>query len=491
MSVELGNKSKTVKYLNIHKEGHTGLDYISVDNRWASPILEKQSDYLVAISRFEVPLNRVAVTAKMENCIEIFEYNDDFDDPDDEKSPIFHLAGGNYEDHPLASTDPEVVDNYFTACENYWNGDPDVQDANLNMTSGEHGYKIDMQPCHTIYEFVKKLNEQITEALLFNRGDKSIVPPEHQNGQSRSGSLEFPNMFTNVANNIVNTDSPIARFFIEMSADYTFSVVMNKEFALKYYIKMSKALFNMLQFKTIESDEYSRINLMGRRFMADRTQTYFDEADEIKNSFAIPNIRELYTKTKPPYARGFRSVQTTQQQTSLPQGQMLPINRHPKFDYGVETIEEYRTRFTAPTSAADSINRIKSIVFTSSLATLSEGVTGGGYRRALTDFVIPTQSTFSWNVKNLTADIVGENAASEYSYQNDNPSSGRLLIMSDPSPLYELKLEARVKVWDFEHERFFFEPIPLPAGSTFSCKIVFLSRNDPHERERPDAIVGH
>ena len=490
MSVELGNKSKTVKYLNIHKEGHTGLDYISVDNRWSSPILENQSEYLVAISRFEVPLNRVAVTAKMEKCIEIFEYNDDYkNDPNDEKSPAFDLGGFNYEEHLSASTNPEEVDDYFNACENYWDGDPLVQDANLNMSSGDHAFQIDMQPCHTIYEFVTKLNAQIAEALLFNQGDKSIVA-DNFNGQQRSGNLEFSNMFTDAGNNVCNTDSPIARFYIEMSADYTFSVVMNKEFALKYYIKMSKPLFNMLQFKTIESDTYARINLVGRRFMADRTQTYTDDNGNLLHSFEIANIRNL-SKRKPPYTRGFRNISVTQQQLSLPQGQMLPINRHPKLNGGVETIEEYRTIFTAATSAADSINRIKSIVFTSSLATLSEGVTGGGYRRALTDFVIPTSSSFSWNVKSLSAEIVGENAASEYSYQNDNPSSGRLLIMSDPSPLYELKIEARVKVWDFDTESFSFEPIPLPAGSTFSCKLVFLSRNDPHERERPGAIVGH
>ena len=179
--------------------------------------------------------------------------------------------------------------------------------------------------------------------------------------------------------------------------------------------------------------------------------------------------------------------------TTLPANQttIIPLDRHPKLNFGTEVVEEFRTSFTAPTSAADSINRIKSIVFTSSLATLSEGITGGGYRRALTDFVIPTESGFSWDVNTLYANTANENAASEYSFQNNNPSSGRLLIMSDPSPLYEFKIEARVKVWDFEHERFSFEPIPLPAGSTFSCKIVFLSRNDPHERERPDAIVGH
>ena len=85
MTTEIGTKNKTIKYINIHKEGLTAEDAIDVDNRWATPILDKQSDYLVAISRFEVPLNRVPVTAQMDNCIEIFRYNDDLDEIKEEQ----------------------------------------------------------------------------------------------------------------------------------------------------------------------------------------------------------------------------------------------------------------------------------------------------------------------------------------------------------------------------------------------------------------------
>ena len=69
MTTEVGTKNKTIKYINIHKEGILSEDTIDVDNRWDSPMLDKQSDYLVAITRFEVPLNRVPVTMQMKNCI--------------------------------------------------------------------------------------------------------------------------------------------------------------------------------------------------------------------------------------------------------------------------------------------------------------------------------------------------------------------------------------------------------------------------------------
>ena len=94
MTTEVGIPSKTIRYINVHKEGLRDTDTISIDNRWTTPQLEKQSDYLVAISRFEVPLNRVPVTAKMDNCIEIFRYNDNEQisaDPDDEKEDALML----------------------------------------------------------------------------------------------------------------------------------------------------------------------------------------------------------------------------------------------------------------------------------------------------------------------------------------------------------------------------------------------------------------
>ena len=91
MTTEIGTKNKTIKYINIHKEGLTAEDTIDVDNRWTTPILDKQSDYLVAISRFEVPLNRVPVTAQMDNCIEIFRYNDFLDEVRDITFPVEDL----------------------------------------------------------------------------------------------------------------------------------------------------------------------------------------------------------------------------------------------------------------------------------------------------------------------------------------------------------------------------------------------------------------
>jgi len=83
---------------------------------------------------------------------------------------------------------------------------------------------------------------------------------------------------------------------------------------------------------------------------------------------------------------------------------------------------------------------------------------------------------------------VSENAPSELSYTNPNPSGGRWLMLSDPSPLYELKLDVHAKCWNFETKSFDYEQIPLPPGSTFTCKLVFISRNELYHQVRPDSI---
>ena len=135
MSVEVGSKSKTIKYLNIHKEGVSNDDYIMVDERWPSAFLQHQDDYLVALSRFEVPLNRVPVTAEMKNCIQVYAYNHLYDDiktaeDEDALHGIGKLTTANAADQNIFDTpNPETsgasastLEQYFTACETHENG---------------------------------------------------------------------------------------------------------------------------------------------------------------------------------------------------------------------------------------------------------------------------------------------------------------------------------------------------------------------------------
>ena len=137
--------------------------------------------------------------------------------------------------------------------------------------------------------------------------------------------------------------------------------------------------------------------------------------------------------------------------------------------------------------------RIKSLVFSASLATTSESASGNTLRRTMTDFTVPISNSFSWDphtssTRAIRGGAISEDAPSEISYANANPTGGRWLELKDPSPLYEIKLDCHAKCWNFETKNWDMEPIPLPPGSTFTVKLVFISRNELYHAEKPDAI---
>ena len=76
MTTEVGVPGKSIQYLNLHQEGVNEDSFCKVDEQWTGPIITRQSDYLVAISRFEVPMNRMPITREIDNAVEIFRYYD-------------------------------------------------------------------------------------------------------------------------------------------------------------------------------------------------------------------------------------------------------------------------------------------------------------------------------------------------------------------------------------------------------------------------------
>lgn len=461
MSVLLGLPSRNIQYLNIHKEGTLENDFCSVDSRWTTPVIDKLDDYLVAVSRFEVPANRIPMTQKLNDCIRIFRY-----DP--------ALQGMNIEDWGIQNNHVDIKDletqqelheaklaNQITLTA--------VSDIPKVTYQGDISHRINIPPCYTLYDFLQKLNAQINNALLFNTGLFQVRARSHTNADlsAHQGHL---NMYTNSNGTVANDTDPIAFFRIVMDKDFTFKVEMNEIFAREYYIKMSPALFNMLAFKEGTGGDY-RQNLPGGRFMASR---YVNDPTGQVDNYTFRHAQF------PAYIEHLREVEVTDPTQT-------PIHAVATFNTFTILHDNPLATFIAPMSAADSINRLKSLVFTSSLATSSEALTGGGYRRALTDYTIPIQTTFNYNTETLEGTI-SENAASEYTYTNPNPSAGRFMQISDPSPLYELKVEVFAKCWDFNTNSFVIEPIPLPLAGTFSMKLVFISRSELHRRHRPDQL---
>lgn len=464
MSVLIGIPSRSIRYLNIHKEGKNNNEECSVDARWTSPLVEKQDNYLVAITRFEVPMNRVPITQELTDCIEIFKYNETLPDDwsDDEKTSYPAIKKGQ---NVEKIGDGKEISEWLK----FWE---------TRVPAVE---KVSVEACHTVFSFLNTLNSNIDKALL---GTERVLPRIHPRSTDQTPMY---NKFHFDDDEVANDTIPNAYFRISMNADFTFRVEMNFKFADKYYIKMSPALFNMLGFKEgAKADDYKfRMNFVGRRFMGDR-----DDAT------ATPHPPYHKTARLVDFSINPRSQLGLNYQTVFGQPGATALELHKDTGYldvsQSYAVETKKTVFVAPVSAADTINRVKKITFTSSLATTSDADAGGDvgtYRRVLTDFTLPVKTSFSFNPLTGVASDISENAASEYSYNNPNPSAGRFLQITDPSPLYELKLTAQAKCWNFEKNQFELEDIPLPIAGTFTVKMVFISRSELHRRERPDRIT--
>jgi len=515
-SLEIGSQSKSIQYISITKESTGGEDFCNTDDRWSNPILNRQSDYLVALSRFEIPLNRVPITKKMDGCIQIYKYNDTLTgEQHNIQNHLGFTKNVEYLGKSAAQVQAEdrvtrqVGIDFLDACE-----EKDVDQFHMTPNGDDDARTIDMPACYSVYEFVKKLNAQIKEALIMNKGARMIEPKVYKgvdaldqvgNYIHRSAVVAQRNLFGAADGTCLNKEEPIAQFEVAVDSDSTFSVKMNHAFAQWYYIKMSPELFDMLQFQEEKTEFFDRTKLPGRRFMGDRFITRVGNAvvhelnqDGSRNLayFTSMTLADLQ-KSEPPYSPTRRGVTTFTAMDHVKADGPLTSSLNnigiQRLEYMTDYVSQYVTTFTAASSAADSINRIKSLVFSSSLATTSESVSGNTYRRVMTDFTVPVQNSFSWKPNMvlgapIAVGSISENAPSELSYTNPNPSGGRWLALSDPSPLYELKMDINAKCWNFATKSFDYEPIPLPPGSTFTCKLIFISRNELYHETRPDSL---
>ena len=516
MSTEVGVPGKTIHYLNLHKEGTSSNSFCEVNENWNGKILDKQSDYLVAISRFEVPMNRVPINREIKNAVEIFRY---WDAPiqakfavrasEDEKSDavldaainlVPRLKGLNlrmpahvsvndeftYEEmmargpvnflnlmeaHPCQPTknstfwfnNPEVMvgrnkkymidqgggqelntdqlvnDGYAKLVSS---NDMDTYFANVEKFDALNLTKlnpIDLPPCHTVLELLTILNGAIQQRLLQDNLDigdtflnyNTITAFANNVNTRRNPSAERYNTYG--TNNPYdgfdesNTD-PIAMFQIKISGDYRFSVEMNLAFSQTYYIKLHPELFRMFQFKemgvadlkkedffydAVTEDQqvhYNRSHLRGRRFLGDRL------ANGNRESMASLRDRNRQTNEYRRFVRdiGIFDNRDSGQGTVAAGPGTIPLSeieqRMSNFVY-VQNFQqaELRKMFTAAVSASDSLTRVKSIVFQSSLPTRSESSSGATYQHFLTDFTLPTASSFTFNTDTLKAEVVSEN----------------------------------------------------------------------------------
>ena len=143
-------------------------------------------------------------------------------------------------------------------------------------------------------------------------------------------------------------------------------------------------------------------------------------------------------------------------------------------------------------SCADSISRIRKIVFTSDAQVKSEANTESSYRRFLVDFIIENPTNISYAIPtkyaypsvNQDSTSITETLPCNRVYTCDNPSGGRLQELISNGPMYEMTIKAFAQCWNFETDRMEQIAIPLHAGNTFSVKLVFISRHE--DNYKPD-----
>ena len=227
MSVELGDDDKNIVYVNMSKSG------VETENSAAtaqtctvtidfndSAILEKENAYLVAVSRFSVPLSQV---------------------------PIINATGFSVYRYPTVTNaitfdqihHQEEVHGHTYETTNYIHG--------TQVNYHKEVLRVDISPCFTIYEFLEKLEKGLHRAA--NNTDNLYNPAP-----------------------LVST-----RIKITSTPDRRFVVWINNDGSLDddhWYVRFDKSLFALLQFQeTIPSTTAN--HLPGRRFFQhDITEKY-------------------------------------------------------------------------------------------------------------------------------------------------------------------------------------------------------------------------
>ena len=467
-SIEVGQPNKHLSYLNLSKtgltyknEGHQDFCEITMDFA-NSPWLQKQSDYLMSISRFTVPLHEVPIIDTMPAAIEVWPFPHLKDDNTKwESSEFLRNAGDAREpghdhrdEYDVWANGPYSWNTFFPQWETYRFEGAAIHNAghpdDLRLVSGAE-YSIDLNSCTTVYEWIRMLRDKLRHKMI-----------RLYNKESHLGAW-----------NITQEDVPMSDVLrVTMSPDYKVVLSMNGKLKDQYYVKLSKALFRMCQFKeTVFNDgldllfndaSWPMSHLPGRRFMVATT----DEQLPLILAMKWKDTNQKFGHTGQPTGDAF---------------------------------DDYFYLFEAPVHCADNINRIKRLVFMSDLQVKSEGNTSSMFRRFLVDYVIENPTTINYKLGDkkrwpLSDDTnVTEELPSHRIYTAANPSGGRIQELISDAPLYELTVKCMAQVFDFAAEdrrkSLKMVDIPVSAGSIFSCKVVFFSKNEGSVRpdERDDA----
>jgi len=404
MSVELGTEDKNVIYLNLNKSGQESSNnpndtqYCTVSLHMNDvPLISRQDKYIVALTRFSVPLTEIPII--FQTSFEIYKWVDNAEQGV-HKMPRVNGVPNGWPDYDAFETQVDDVVAGLGATP------PTIDNCGRQTCVIPNSF--------TVYQFLDLIEESL-------------------------GAL---------ADQIKIITTPDMRYVV---------MIERPDGHERLYLKMSQALFSMLQFQSGDSPitvqgavvgaDHNALNLVGRRFHA---ATYGDSET---------------------------------------------IGLAP----GATTFQKH----TAHMCAAD-ISCHRRIVFISDLATKQERNVQNVYKKFLADYNVTNPTNFSYQIRDRTgfdpydsadgyADhfkshqaTVTETLPSHRVYASANNSSGRWQMLSLPGPLHQIEVRAQLQIWNFETRKFELKPIPLPAGSLFSCKLIFVSKSEFREQTTDD-----
>ena len=460
MSISLGGTDKIVSYLNLTKSGREASndesDHCSVTLNFNTPFLAKQSDYLCAVTRFSVPLTQVATIKGM--SFEVFHV--DIDGQDD---PVYG-QDGTLDMQPIPSTADELI------C------------------------RIEIGDCFTFHQFLETIEHELENTYI--NSSYSHVSTIHSVNPQLIGNIALFNQgrATRLSERVKMKITPDFRFQI---------MICNDGFNDQIAVQLSRGMFHMCQFQTSTVDGNNQ-PIVNNNFVSYADRTFIGDA-----AFILPaphaghpwQFRNAANNDLGGFTN-FPAVDATVYDWAnlgtlvgnVGGTDIYNANGTYPGDDSVYTGQTPMIRnwtvHTAHMSCAD-YNRCREIVFTSDMAVKSEGNTSGSYKRFLCDYQITDATRFSYNLKDQRlydpygredahfmsrSATITETLPSHRIYQSANASAGRWQDLTLPSPLYEIEVRARVRVWDYETSTYQMEDIKLPAGTQYSVKLIFVSK---------------
>jgi hypothetical protein len=405
-SLEIGQSNKSISYMNLSKTGtryknEDHGDECSIKHTFGSrPWLDKQSDWLVCITRFCVPLHSIPIIAAMPDAIQILALRED---QNLALNFTFPPQNANRHDVWMNENDGKLMDLER----------PADQDGYRNMVADPENllHSINLPASDTMYEFLRSVRDSLA-------------------------NIELEQINNTKASDVIR---------IVLGPNFKFSVLILGDWRTKIYLRLGESFFKMSQFleslNPVNPDDHQpnhnmQVDLVGRRFLGISQTGAFGWTDENDQTWCI-----------------WESVM----------------------------------------SCADTINRIKKLVFTSDLQVRSESDTQSSYRRFLVDYLIENPTKISYALKNKyympepledDAVTISEEVPAHRIYTSSNASGGRWQSLISDAPLYELTVRCFAQVWNFEKNTMEQIPIPVNAGATFSAKLVFINKSD--SQHKPD-----